>query len=160
MSLLCSRLHSMQNIRSILDKNLLQCFNRDFYNQNLAKCTYKLTSILDVGRWGPEFGYDVMMFFSFAIRTNKFFNLENYIWSWMVYTGKGFRLAWHMILGWSRWGKTCQENIWNNILHPQSTSIQSSQYLKVSYSHNCQYYPNLVVLGMEFLAFVRFLGLS
>ena len=69
----------MQNIRSILDKNLLQCFNRDFYNQNLAKFTYKLTSILDVGRWGPELGYDVMMFFSFAIRTNKFVNLEKYI---------------------------------------------------------------------------------
>ena len=52
---------------------------------------------------------------------------------------KGFRLAWHMILGWALWGKTCQENIWNNILPPQSTSIPSLQYLKVSYSQSCQY---------------------
>ena len=47
-----------------------------------------------------------------------------------VYTEKGFRLvAWHMILWWASVGKTCRKNIWNNILHFQSTSISSLRCL-------------------------------
>ena len=48
----------------------------------------------------------------------------------IVYTEKGFRLvAWHMILWWASVGKTCRKNIWNNILHFQSTSISSLRCL-------------------------------
>ena len=107
MSLLCSRAHPMQNIRSILENN-------PFTKKTHFTVSPK-TFIIPRRNW----------------KTNWFANFDKYILIInSLHCRKGFCLAWHMILGWALWGETCQENIWrNNILHPRYLTIYLKQYL-------------------------------